>query len=288
MTIIHPLLASRSAPNYRQSWRLAGVWRRAINLMTESGELLTLHRQGSGFGPGGWMLRRAQFDALCGGLCGNERPQVVAQGIRLRRFTVKQPQRYCLLRITPPAHPQPLAAAWMQRAEETGLFGPLALAASDPLPAELRQFRHCFQAALNGVKTDWRHWLGKGPGLTPSHDDTLSGMLLAAWYYGALDARSGRQFFACSDNLQLVTTAVSVSYLRYAAQGYFASPLLHFVHALSCPKRTAVAIDSLLALGAYVRGRYTAGVLAWSNNYYKENHENTGCSSWGKRLTPAR
>lgn len=73
------------------------------------------------------MLRRAQFDALCGGLCGNERPQVVAQGIRLGRFTVKQPQRYCLLRITPPAHPQPLAAAWMQRAEETGLFGPLVL-----------------------------------------------------------------------------------------------------------------------------------------------------------------
>ena len=72
MTIIHPLLASRSAPNYRQSWRLAGVWRRAINLMTESGELLTLHRQGSGFGPGGWVLRRAQFDVLCGGLCGNE------------------------------------------------------------------------------------------------------------------------------------------------------------------------------------------------------------------------
>lgn len=94
---------------------------------------------------------------------------------------------------------------------ETGLFGPLALAASDPLPAELRQFRHCFQAALNGVKTDWRHWLGKGPGLTPSHDDTLSGMLLAARYYGALDARPVVRF-ACSDNLQLVTTAVSVSY----------------------------------------------------------------------------
>ncbi len=90
----------------------------------------------------------------------------------------------CVLRRL--AHPQPLAAAWMQRAEETGLFGPLALAAGDPLPAELRQFRHCFQAALNGVKTDWRHWLGKGPGLTPSHDDTLSGMLLAAFGIMAL------------------------------------------------------------------------------------------------------
>ncbi|STE87796.1 putative carboxylase [Escherichia coli] len=91
------------------------------------------------------MLRRAQFDALCGGLCGNERPQVVAQGIRLGRFTVKQPQRYCLLRITPPSHPQPLAAAWMQRAEETGLFGPLAMAASDPLPLNYASFVTVFR-----------------------------------------------------------------------------------------------------------------------------------------------
>ncbi|STI77319.1 putative carboxylase [Escherichia coli] len=112
-------------------------------------------------------------------------------------------------------------------------------------------------------------------------------MLLAAWYYGALDARSGRQFFACSDNLQLVTTAVSVSYLRYAAQGYFASPLLHFVHALSCPKRTAVAIDSLLAWGIR-QGQIRCWGSGLANNYYKENHENTGCSSWGQRLTPAR
>ncbi len=111
-------------------------------------------------------------------------------------------------------------------------------------------------------------------------------MLLAAWYYGALDARSGRQFFACSDNLQLVTTAVSVSYLRYAAQGYFASPLLHFVHALSCPKRTAVAIDSLLALGT--SGADTLlGTSGLVNNYYKENHENTGCSSWATPYSSA-
>ncbi|STJ12829.1 putative carboxylase [Escherichia coli] len=46
MTIIHPLLASRSAPNYRQSWRLAGVWRRAINLMTESGEFVNTASSG--------------------------------------------------------------------------------------------------------------------------------------------------------------------------------------------------------------------------------------------------
>ena len=175
----------------------------------------------------------------------------------------------------------------MQRAEETGLFGPLALAASDPLPAELRQFRHCFQAALNGVKTDWRHWLGKGPGLTPSRDDTLSGMLLAAWYYGALDARSGRQFFACSDNLQLVTTAVSVSYLRYAAQDI--SPR-HSCTLCSCSELPKIPLLRLIRCWRW--GIRQGQIHCWGsglvNNYYKKNHENTGCSSWGQRLTPAR
>lgn len=76
---------------------------------------------------------------------------------------------------------------------------------------------------------------------------------------------------------------MSVSYLRYAAQGYFASPLLHFVHALSCPKRTAVAIDSLLALG-HTSGQIRCWGSGLVNNYYKEHHENTGCSSWGNAL----
>ena len=172
----------------------------------------------------------------------------MAQGIRLGRFTVKQPALLFATYYAACASSTALPLHGCNAREETGLFGPLALATSDPLPAELRQFRHCFQAALNGVKTDWRHWLGKGPGLTPSHDDTLSGMLLAAWYYGALDARSGRPFclfrqsstrYHCGER-QLFTLCRA---------GYFASPLLHFVHALSCPKRTAAAIDLLLALG---------------------------------------
>ncbi|KAF0656451.1 hypothetical protein L244_04835, partial [Salmonella enterica subsp. enterica serovar Worthington str. BCH-3194] len=87
-----------------------------------------------------------------------------------------------------------LNATYMQRSEETGLFGPLTVAAAQPLCPELRQFCHCFQSALAGAATDWRLWLGKGPGLTPSHDDTLTGMLLAAWYFGAIDERAGRNF----------------------------------------------------------------------------------------------
>lgn len=194
MTIIHPLLASRSAPNYRQSWRLAGVWRRAINLMTESGELLTLHRQGVVSAPadGCFAARNSMRYAVDYAAMNDHRlwHKVFVSGVsRLNSHSVIVCYVLRRLRIL---NRLPLHGCNARR--RLGLFGPLALAASDPLPAELRQFRHCFQAALNGVKTDWRHWLGKGPGLTPSHDDTLSGMLLAAWYYGALDARSGRPF----------------------------------------------------------------------------------------------
>jgi hypothetical protein len=72
----------------------------------------------------------------------------------------------------------------MKRPEETGLFGPLSQAIHLPHHPELRQLRHCFASALTGNAVDWRLWLGKGPGLTPSMDDMLIGMMLAR---GVLD-----------------------------------------------------------------------------------------------------
>ncbi|EHZ3429972.1 carboxylase, partial [Salmonella enterica] len=53
MKRIHPLMASRQSADYRQPWQMSGVWRRSINFVAKSGELLTLHRRGSGFSPGG-------------------------------------------------------------------------------------------------------------------------------------------------------------------------------------------------------------------------------------------
>lgn len=249
MMIIHPLLGSKQSADFRQAWQLSGIWRRSINLVAESGALLTLHRQGSGISPGGWVIRTHDFDALRTALRGTDTPLAVPGGIQLGPFLLCQPRRCCSLRITYRPHSPRLAPAWMDRGEETGLFGPLMRAANLPLCPELRQFRRCFFSALAGVPTDWRHWLGKGPGLTPSHDDTLTGMLLAAWYFGALNKVSGYRFFDDSGYLEQATTVVSVSYLRYAASGYFASPLLHFTHALRRQERLDTAINSLLALG---------------------------------------
>lgn len=91
--IIHPLLASQQSPDFRQSWQLSGVWRRAINLVAEGGALLTLHRQGSGFSPAGWVIRTHDFDALRAVLRGNESPQAVPGGIQLGPFLLCQPHR---------------------------------------------------------------------------------------------------------------------------------------------------------------------------------------------------
>lgn len=249
MKVITPLLASQHAPDIRQSWQLTGVWRRAMNVLSEGGELLTLHRQGNGIGPGGWVIRQRDYDALRERLHPGSAVKHHPGGIVLGETLLALPRRRCSLRLTPHADPIPLAPRWMMQAEETGLFGPLYQAVSQPLHAELRQFAHCFQKALAGANVDWCLWLGKGPGLTPSRDDMLTGMLLAAWYFNAIDSQGARRFFQASGCLEQATTSVSVSYLRYAAQGCFASPLLHFTGALRQTERLAAAVDALLALG---------------------------------------
>lgn len=76
MKRIHPLMASRQSADYRQPWQMSGVWRRSINFVAKSGELLTLHRRGSGFSPGGWILRGGDFDALRDVLTDGEKPAV--------------------------------------------------------------------------------------------------------------------------------------------------------------------------------------------------------------------
>lgn len=249
MNVITPLLGSQHVPDIHQRWQLAGVWRRAMNLLSGRGELFTLHRQGSGIGPGGWVIRQREYDALRERLHPGMAVKNHPAGMVLAETLLALPRRRCSLRLIPYADPAPLASRWIMQAEETGLFGPLYQAASQPLHGELRQFAHCFQKALAGGKVDWSLWLGKGPGLTPSQDDMLTGMLLAAWYFNAIDRGVGSRFFNASGDLARATTSVSVSYLGYAAQGCFASPLLHFTGALRRTERLAAAVEALLALG---------------------------------------
>ncbi|SUH04753.1 putative cytoplasmic protein [Salmonella enterica subsp. enterica] len=122
MKRIHPLMASRQSADYRQPWQMSGVWRRSINFVAKSGELLTLHRRGSGFSPGGWILRGGDFDALRDVLTDGEKPQSTAAGIQIGEFLLCEPERRCSLRVPRYLASPRLNATYMQRSEETGLF----------------------------------------------------------------------------------------------------------------------------------------------------------------------
>ena len=249
MQIIRPLTGSVDAPDHRQPWRTGGLWQRTINLYVEGGALLTLHRHGQGISPGGWVLRHRDFIRLHGALRAGALPAAGENGIQVDDLLLSPPRRRCSLRPCYQPAGARLPKALVDRPEETGLFGPLSQAVHPPLHPELRQLRHCFASALRGNAVDWRLWLGKGPGLTPSLDDMLIGMMLAAWRAGRMSRHGGQAFFRASGDLHAATTQGSVNYLRYASGGRFASPLLHFSHALQRGRRIEPAVEALLAMG---------------------------------------
>lgn len=45
-------------------WLVVGLFSRAINLINERGEWLTLHRYGKGLSQMGWLLRARDFEGL--------------------------------------------------------------------------------------------------------------------------------------------------------------------------------------------------------------------------------
>ncbi len=64
------------------------------------------------------------------------------------------------------------------------------------------------------------HWLGRGPGLTPSGDDVLGGMITALQFVGAIDAsRIGLLRESIDAAAGRLTTDLSAEYLHYACRG---------------------------------------------------------------------
>lgn len=77
------------------------------------------------------------------------------------------------------------------------------------------------------------YWIGRGPGLTPSGDDLLLGIIAALWYAGAINAaRITPMRGALETTTRRRTTAISVEYLHYACQGMVIGALREFLNAL--------------------------------------------------------
>lgn len=96
------------------------------------------------------------------------------------------------------------------------------------------------------------HWVGRGPGLTPSGDDVLVGMVAALWFAGVVDrARLGPLRAVIEGAGGSLTTDVSAEYLRYACRGMVTGPVRDLLVFLDRSDTTAVldAVDRLSSFG---------------------------------------
>lgn len=233
--------------------RCVGRFNNAINFLTQHDRLLTLHREGRGLSPMGWEIASDDFDAIFNCLLGEKPGQLSPVGIELADICIHRQNSLLNLRLNlRDAVPlSPLAAILADEPIHTGLFGRLALLVRQPLCTELHEMQQQFVAWLQGQAVDWSSVLGKGPGLTPSNDDTLLGMLLSAHLDSRVDIARLPAFFAASQALSELTTLVSAHYLQFAEQGIFSTQLQRLARALLWPDELPAAISELLETGYF-------------------------------------
>lgn len=216
-------------------WTLHSRFSQAINFIHASGELLTLYRYGKGMGPTGVLLGRAPFSYLATvAQLYKLGSQLSGQGITLRA------RRQLRLQLNP-ADSAPVGLSRCQ--QQSGLCGALNQPLNSmPFYSEIMEALECWH--LGGVP-DWRWLIGRGPGLTPSGDDMLTGML--AVFIAA--EKPIHLFLPSIDQLALLTTSVSCSYLNSARLGEFSTPVLGVMRSLQTGRHTDRALSRLLAVG---------------------------------------
>jgi len=107
--------------------------------------------------------------------------------------------------------------------------------------------------SLGGGRVDEAviHWLGRGPGLTPSGDDVLVGMVAALQFVGVVDS-SGmvalRELIETA--ARRLTTDISAEYLHYACRGMVTGMVRDLLVALDRSNTVAV-LDAVERLSRY-------------------------------------
>lgn len=247
------LAGSRHATQDYGALRCVGSFNNAINFLTESARLLTLHRAGSGLSPMGWQLGARDFDRVRRAVPSVRRCAFSAAGITLDALLVRPAAAARDLALAPRAAiaDRPLTAVLQRCTAQCGLHGELGRLVRQPLTPEPAALVRGFSRWLRGDTVDWHQALGKGPGLTPSNDDTLLGLLLSAHLDSRIPVTGLAPFFAQTPPLDALTTLVSAHYLRYAEQGVFATPLHALAQGLRAPEEVSAAVAAVLSLGHF-------------------------------------
>jgi hypothetical protein len=119
------------------------------------------------------------------------------------------------------------------------------------------------------------HWLGRGPGPTPSGDDVLLGIIATLWSAGALATGRLASLRRSLDRAAAErTTEISAEYLYHACRGRAAGPLHGLLTALH-HQDTRATIEAVNRLGDF---GHTSGmdsalgvIVAWRHGVVVES-----------------
>ncbi len=134
-----------------------------------------------------------------------------------------------------------------------------------------------------GVSSASRQLLGLGPGLTPSGDDVLSGVMAAAAYCALAHCDLlhpvARVTAAISSEVPGRTTLFSEGLLRDAAEGEVVSPAGEFMRSLLCQEDTTILVNfasRLMEMGHTSGVDMLEGILAGVGAFLTPRDETIG------------
>ncbi|WEM44610.1 DUF2877 domain-containing protein (plasmid) [Photobacterium sp. DA100] len=249
--MVHEALAySLSAPSRPGSLRFAGGGSKAINFLTEDHKVLTLHRSDAGMSPSGWAVSPQMFSHLSQLVPDARTIRLVSNGMIVNHFHLRKGENGVWLkaRDVSSISLEQLTDYLSKQTKETGLYGSLSTIAKagdkKPFESILSQVYRWF----DGQPPCWEGVIGAGPGLTPSHDDMLVGMLACAYSSPNLREKA-HSLLPSTLDLDYWTTSVSAGYLEQARNGYFSISLLDLIH--SSPEDFNFYASRLLCHGHY-------------------------------------
>lgn len=253
---IKPLIVSAHVPHSVGILSLFSLHDNTVNLINRDKQLITLHRYGSGFSPMGWVLKSYHFDYIKKRLReGSIRLESLANGnILIGHIELIYNTHHCVLELKPSKQTKLnkvyVAQLFQQIDSTTGMFGELRKNITKESAPQLNLLCEQINCLMNGNPANITPFIGLGPGLTPSFDDIIVGIiaiLSSDLRFISQIAQLQKTILALS--LDSLTTTISASFLNYALQRKFSLQILKVIVALTQHKRYHESISNLLNYG---------------------------------------
>ncbi|MGR5063588.1 DUF2877 domain-containing protein [Photobacterium sp. DNB22_13_2] len=250
MMVKEALAYSLSAPSKLGELRFAGSGSKAINFLTEDNKVLTLHRSDAGMSPSGWSVSTQVFNQLSTLVPETRDIRLVSHGMIVNDLHLRKGVNGVWLKAQGASSIslEALTTFLSKQEKDTGLYGSLSEIIKDEDKAHFYPILTQLYQWFEEQTPCWKGIVGAGPGLTPSHDDMLVGMLACAYSQSDLKERA-HKLLPLSLDLGYWTTSVSAGYLEQARNGYFSVALLDLIN--TSPEKFSYYASRFLDHGHY-------------------------------------